>query len=143
MALKIESRTLGANEYEVVQLGAVKGRETLRRLGKLSIPALTAVIGVWKPGTGIDGNEAALLRALMHILNTLDESDLKYFCDTFGPNSTVTVEGGKKPRVSDVFDLHFAGNYMEMALWLAFCIEVNFVGSFLGGTSLLGGAAKV
>jgi hypothetical protein len=128
MGLKTETRTIGEHEYETTQLGAVAGREALRRLLKMSTTAFSRAGSAWKGG-GPAENMVAIAQGAMGLVQELEGADLDYFCTLFGKNSTVTI-GGKHPKVADVFDYHFAGNYLEMTLWLAFCAEVNFGGFF-------------
>ena len=51
----------------------------------------------------------------------------------------VVLEDLKMPRLDGVFDEHFAGRYMEMVQWLAFCVQVNFQGFFKGSSSAANG----
>lgn len=127
MALKTESKTLGSHEYTVTQLGAVVGRECLRRFVRVAGPAVGAIA----EATGKEGGaSAAVSQAVLRLVEGLSADDLTYFCDVFGPTGTVTLADGRKPRIKDAFADHFAGNYFEMVLWLGFCVEVNFGGFF-------------
>lgn len=139
MGLKTETRLLGGHEYTVTQLGALAGREALRRLLKISTTAFSRAGDAWVRG-GPEANGAAIFQGIMGLVQELEEKDLSYFCDVFGPFSTVRI-AEKNPKVKDVFDAHFAGNYYELSLWLAFCVEVNFSGSFLGALEKLNARA--
>lgn len=121
------------NEYSVTQLPAGKGREGLRRLLKAIGPSL-APLGSMLRGAGPE----AMAEALGKLLENLPSEDLTYFCDLFGETSTVKApDSNKTPRIKDVFDLHFAGNYWEMTEWLVFCVEVNYRRFFEGGLAKL------
>jgi hypothetical protein len=138
--LKSETRSIGGNEYTVTQLGAARGREILRRIMKVAGPAMEAAARV--VATGESGGKAtAIVRGLGKVVETLSEEDLSLFCSEFGRASTVRL-GGKSPSVGDVFEVHFAGNYLEMCEWLAFCLEVNYRSFFTGIVAKLGGEAQ-
>lgn len=122
---KTETRTIGAHQYKVHQLGANEGRRVLGRLLKIVGPLLGAADSGSAKGKV---NEMAALKAVMGAVENLKDEDVDYFCDTFGKNSEAKVGNGW-PTVSEIFDAHFAGEYAEMLGWLKFCIEVNF-GSF-------------
>src|SRR6267154_2511212 len=98
MAREVHKKVLGKHEYETHQLGALQGRKVLMR-----------VFSALKKGD----------------VHAWDESDLEYFCDVFGPVSSVKIGQGS-PTVTSVFDAHFSDNYFEMTQWLSWCIEVKF-----------------
>jgi hypothetical protein len=132
MPLKSETKVIGAHEYTVYQLGAITGREGLRRLTRLISPALPSLAAMFR-----DAGPEALAAGLSALLEGLGAEDLAYFCDTFAPKSTVRLEDGKSPNLKDIFDVHFAGNYYEMIEWLVFCFEVNYRGFFSGALAKL------
>lgn len=115
--LETKNKQIGANEYQVTQLGAIQGRKVLARLARVIGPAIAEV------GTG--GVTAALAKAA----EGLTDADVDYFCETFAPMTHVRMPDGKTPKLSQIFDFHFAANYLELTKWLGFCLEVNF-GSF-------------
>lgn len=131
MALKSESRVIGEFEYTVTQLGAAKGMEVLRRLGKLGGGVAQGALRAAMGEGGDSAKLGALIGGLVVVLQSLEEVDIKYFVEVFGANSTVQLDPKRAPRVKEVFDLHFAGNYLDLGEWLYFCLEVNF-GSFFG-----------
>lgn len=106
-------KEIDGSVYTVTQLGAKVGKNLMFRLGK----ALAAA--------GADSTASGIASALR-------EEDFEFVCDTFARMTTFhTLEApSKEPRLSDLFDDHFAGRYGALVKWLAFCIEVNF-GSFL------------
>jgi hypothetical protein len=119
--LETVTKEIEGTTYEVRQLDAVKGRKVFVRFAKLIAPALAEIQGQKDPN-------AALGRVVSTFAAGIDEETLDYFCDAFAP-TTCIVEGAKKPELSKVFALHFAGKYFELVQWLVFCFEVNF-GSF-------------
>lgn len=125
MPLLTESRAIGASTYEVTQMGALQGRKVLTRLLKIVGPAYAMV--------STKGVEAAL----SEVVTNLSEDDTEYFCAAFEPLTTVTV-GDKKPRLSGIADIHFAGDYMSLIEWLVFCFEVNFSSFFRDLKSAVG-----
>lgn len=128
--LQAQTRVIEGKEYSVTPLGAVTGRKVLTRLLKIVGPAIDkASIG--------------------DLVANLQESDIDYFCDLFAKSTRVTTGTDKnnmpvQPLLSDngLFDLHFAGNYGAMVLWLKFCLEVNFSSFFQSLGSVLGSVAS-
>lgn len=106
------TKTIGETSYAVSQLGALQGREALRRLAAIAGPA-------------IEGGETVFFGKLVA---SIQKDDLEYFCNLFAKS---TILDGKVPLAS-TFDVHFAGNYGDMLEWLIFAMEVNFK-SFLDG----------
>jgi hypothetical protein len=126
MSLKTAQKTINGREYTVTQLGAGVGRECLRRLMRIAGPALKSA------ATAGGGGSEALFSGLGDLFMGLSQEDLTYFCDTFGAFSTVRLDENREPKVKAQFETLFAGNYWEMAEWLAFCVEVNFASFFAG-----------
>lgn len=121
--LETQRREIGGVTYEVRQLDAVRGRRVFVRFAKVVAPAL----GALKAAAKMSPDEA-LAYALGQLVGNVSEEDLDFFCDVFAP-ATCLVEGNNRPELAKRFELHFAGKYLEMLEWLAFCFEVNF-GSF-------------
>ncbi len=118
MALETKDKSIAGVTYRVTQLTATKGRAVFVRLAKL----FAGMAGAKNMEDRIAG-----------ILGKLSDDDLKFVCDVFASATQVHAPGDKGwPQLSDVFDLHFAGRYLEMFQWLAFCLEVNFSGFFPG-----------
>lgn len=65
------------------------------------------------------------------ILESLNEADLKYLCETFAKLTTFSLGDGKEPVLFPVFDEHFSATYDRLVKWLMFCLEVNFNSLFL------------
>lgn len=118
--LETQRRDIGGVTYEVRQLDAVRGRRVFMRFAKVVAPALGALKAAGKMAP-----DEALAHALGQLVNGVTEDDLDFFCDAFAP-TTCMVEGSKRPELAKCFELHFAGRYLELLQWLAFCFEVNF-----------------
>lgn len=128
---KVEERKIGDSTYKVSQLGAIKGRSVMLRLTKCLGPALVGL-----------ASRETLKASIPDLLANMDieEEDLTYFCDSFAEKTFVVTPDGKMPRLDNVFDLHFAGRYMEMIQWLGFCLEVNYAGFFRGAADRVAAA---
>ena len=129
------TREIRGFSYVVMQLGAGKGREVMLRLAKVTGPAIGAILAAVPGGklqNILDADVTALGPAVGKIFESLSAQDLAFFCQTFGETTLVYLEENKHPRVIDVFDEHFAGNYLAMLQWLAFAVEVNFSDFFEG-----------
>ena len=115
--MKRESKQIGEYTYAVQQLGSRAGGRLLIRFSK-------------KLGQGIKSGATTIDR-IAGAVESLEESDYDYLVDLLAPQTYVSGGGLAKPvKLVDVFDVHFAGRYLEMGQWLTFCLEVNY-GDFL------------
>lgn len=126
MGLSVSSKHINGHEYKVRQLGANKGRSVLIRLSKLVGPMAASVAAA-------KDKETALETAAQAAFAAITEEDFKFVCDTFAESTDVVMPDGREPQLSKIFDLHFAGEYLTMIQWLAFCVEVNFGSFFAAG----------
>jgi len=121
--IQTESKTIGKHTYVVEQLGALKGRAVFVRLVRLL-------------GSSVDTIKGDAGAVLAKAAAGFSEEDMTAFCDVFAAKTYVT--GGEyataQPQLSNIFDIHFAGNYSEMVEWLIFAFKVNF-GSFFTETA--------
>lgn len=140
-----KTKTIGSRgfTYHVVQFGAKEGGRVLVRLLKMVGSAAGGALAG-------DDESAFTLEAIGRVISDLAESvseaDFDYLCDTFAKATSVSGGdfNGPVPLTTEgLFDIHFAGQYAEMASWLAFAIEANY-GSFLpeGGLASLQAAAS-
>lgn len=124
--MKTQTRRIGAYDYTVTQLDAIRGRRAFVRLTKILGPAIAA--------GGTKGDSAAFEAFFDH----LSEAEMDYFCDLFA--DVTAVSGGsfdkRAPQLKDIFLTHFAGDYASMMSWLIFCVEVNFSSFFASVGSL-------
>lgn len=119
MKFKTESKRIGAYTYHVQQLDAVRGSNALLRLLKVIGPAFEA-----------DDEGGALAK----LAGSLSESELRWFCDLFAGQTTVTggdIPDDHEPQLDGIFGEHFAGNYFAMLEWLRFAFEVNYASFFV------------
>jgi hypothetical protein len=132
--MRTESKVIGGVEYRVTQLGAIMGRAVFLRLVKAIGPVLASlaskegtlsalVKGGGKVDTTVDFGEI-----LSHL--NLSEDDAKYLCDAFAEKTFVVEAPDKMPKLSNVFDEHFAGRYAAMGQWIAFCVKLNYADFF-------------
>ncbi len=126
--LKVESKDIGGHTYKVRQLVATKGRLVLLTLARIAGPAAATA------ATAKD-KDAVVGQVIQTVLTSLTADDFSSLCNTFAESTDVLIEdekGRREPKLSNIFDLHFAGRYEVMLAWLVFCVEVNF-SSFLVG----------
>lgn len=128
MAIRTENKVIGDSTYRARQLPAGEGRRAFARLVRFLGPALAGLT------SGEKDKGANLGATLAGLASALTPEDVDYFCDTFGAVNDVK-NGDDWPRVSAVFDIHFAGKYGEMMKWIAWNIELNF-GSFFADLGL-------
>ena len=136
MSIDTRERTIGEHTYRVSQFGAKHGRGMLVRLVKLAGPSLGAALSALAQGK-LSEFEAALAYALsqgvFELSERLNADEFSSVLDDFAKH-TVVVIGDKEPRLSDVFDQHFAGRYDAMLQWAGFVVECNY-GSFFVGSN--------
>ncbi len=128
-----QRRTIGSHTYEVIPLGATEGSAVLARVLKVAGPVVEKLAGAEGDNTGP--------AAFAALATNVTPEDMLFFCNTFSRFTTVDI-GVKWPKLSDIFDEHFAGNYGELLQWLSFAVETNYASFFGGGLGGLGGAAK-
>jgi hypothetical protein len=126
---------IDGHDYEITQLGALRGRKLwLKLLHVIAEPLKTL-------GSLETLNEQAFATVIAAALEGLDEATVEEFCDTYGASCTVRV-GERWPTLTgEVFDQHFARRYVSMSKWLLECTTFNFA-DFLGDNSLGNLAAK-
>jgi hypothetical protein len=140
VSIETRERTIGEHTYRVTQLGTKRGSAMLVKLVKLLGPGCGSFIGgLGRAPSGNSGEwESALALGLgdaLHDLATrLDEAQFAAVCDEFAKQTAVVLSAELEPRLSDIFDDHFAGKYDVMLRWLRFCMEINF-SSFFGAGS--------
>jgi hypothetical protein len=121
MALDQKTKQIGSYTYTVTQLGAKKGSHVALRLAKAIAPALA-------------GHP-------LEALKSLSFEDLSFLQDTYAEFSTATGADGKVAILGrpEIFDAHFAGQYMEMYEWMLLCTELNFQSFFDKMRAVFGG----
>lgn len=141
--LEIRSKAIGNHTYRVRQLGAGEGRKALIRLVKILGPVFAPLLeGSGKVGAGwsfLETKASDVGRAFEVLAERLSDQDLDYFCATFGVCTELEWPDGRaKPLTLQEQELHFAGDYLAMFKWLAFCLEVNYSGFFQSSSALVG-----
>jgi hypothetical protein len=142
--IESHTRTIGRYAYTVTQLRAKQGNAVLVRLAKLAGPTLGALFSGGEEGAGEALERVSLGglgAALREFAAGLTEADLDWLCTTFADCTTVEIEPGSVKPLRGIFDLHFAGAYLELFEWIAFCLEVNFA-DFFGALVARAKAAK-
>lgn len=130
MAVQQKQFTIDGVVYTVTQLGAKKGRRIWLKLMQVAAAPLKELSAQKKL------DQAAIASALATAIESLDDETTESLYAAFGETCTVLLPTGNNPYLKDeVFDQHFAGNYIAMSKWLWECIAFNFA-SFLGDTSI-------
>jgi hypothetical protein len=123
------SRRIGDCEYHTRLLSTSEGLPINVLLLRVLGPSLAELAGNATEGLA-DASWSAMAAAIKEVAVRLDTEDLQTLCKVFAATTIVHLPDGKKPAMADVFDAHFAGKYMRMYQWLAFCVEVNFADFF-------------
>ncbi len=96
------------------------------RLGKAVLGAIADAQSL----TTLDG----AVSAIATLLSTLSEQDMEFVVNALADETLVHKEGEEESMrvtLKNIFDTHFAGEYVKQVEWLAFALEVNF--DFLDG----------
>jgi len=136
--VKVKRVVIGKHEYELTQLGAVEGRRLWVKVLKLLAPAIKELAVAGKL------NEAALAMAVGTVIEDLDENIFVDFCKAFTARTRLRTDADQWPEMTEaMFDLHFAGRYIDMTKWLGECLLFNF-GDYFGEASIetLSGMAR-
>lgn len=126
--LPTKSRKIGDCTYTTTLLSASEGLAINPLLYRALGPAVAELAANLPEGDLSLGDLpwAAVTAAVKELTLRLDEADLRTLTTKFAAVTEVTLPDGKKPRLNDVFDVHFAGKYARMYQWLLFCLEANF-----------------
>lgn len=117
--------TIGAWTYSVRPLPAGQGLALMARLSKMLGPGVAALVAG-------DGG-GAIGRALAGLLERVSPEEVVEIARQLAATTEVSQAGGRTPaNLAEVFDVHFAADYMAMMEWLRVSLEVNF-GPFVEG----------
>lgn len=133
MARKTEVVAIGATQYTITQLGAVEGRRLYKKfvtaIGPLLREAISELQNALKEKRDLELVFGALL---MKGIEVLPLELFEELCVAFSVSSTIkhAMATGAAPidvplSTGDLFDSHFAGEYMQLTAWLGHCIRVN------------------
>jgi len=117
-----ERKEIDGKVYEVTPMPTSKGLSVMQRMAKAAMPA------VLKAARGETGGE---LVAVADLVESLASDDLPAIAKIFAEHSMVG-DGESMVKLSGVFDVHFAGDYLALFEWLTFAAKVNF-GPLLDG----------
>ena len=111
--------TVGAWVYSVRPLPAGAGLALMARLARMAGPG---VAGLLEGGGG-----GAIGRALAGLLERVSPDEIVEVARQLAATTEVSQPGGRAPAsLAEVFDVHFAGDYLSLVDWLRFALEVNF-----------------
>lgn len=135
MAIEFREKRIGSHVYRVTMLGSKAGLSMLVRLTKLAGPGLGSfVLGVGRSSEVDSAIASGVGEALHDLAARLREDEVSSIVNEFALHTVVGLTAELQPRLSDIFDDHFAGRYDLLLQWVRFCMEVNF-SSFTAGAS--------
>lgn len=124
--MREESKQFGEWQIRVRQFGAREGMRVLTRIFNSVGPAIGKAVSA-KDDKDTDSSVGEIFNELSA---AMDPDTVDYFIGVCAKHSQAT-QGEKLQNMTDgVMTLCFAGNYMLLFKWLAFCFELNY-GSFL------------
>ena len=152
MARESKRVTLGGSQYIITQLGAVAGRGLFKKfvtaMGPLLRDAFSGpLLGeIKKEVAGLSeqsSTEDAILTMapivgplLVRAVEDLPQSLFEEMCEAFSESCMVMAGSPATPQpLSNMFDDHFAGDYLAMSGWFVRCLMVNGFLAKLGATA--------
>lgn len=107
---KSQEKTINGVQYRVTQLGGKEASRMGFLLGQMMV----------KFGAAASKADFSAMAEAM----TLEQ--FERFRDTLSPFTEVLSSDGKAMKLSDIFDVHFAGDPGAIMDWFIFSMEVNF-----------------
>ena len=122
-----ESTEIDGVTYVVRPLPASKGIDLTLRLGRILGPTLAEVTKLsGQPAGEVKGKGLDIIgRAAAELFERATADQLKAVWLPLAEVTHLELEGGKKPKLSDVFEVHFCGRLDLFVRWLTFALEVN------------------
>ena len=117
MGIEKQDKQIGDCTYTVTMLPAKLGNRVLLKLMKSVAPVFAVASG---------GVAALAAGGIGPAIQSLSEDDFDWIAQQLAEKTEVNMGGDQSPTLARVFDLHFAGKYMEELEWLEFAIEVNY-----------------
>lgn len=132
-----KSKQIGSVTFNVTTFGALEGRTILARLVNMIGPVVRSFKSVADDiaeDREVD-KAGVMIDAIAEAATNLPPKEFGALCDTFARTTEVQYDDGRALPLAGIFDAHFAANYMEMTMWFAFVLEVNF-GNFFEGPAV-------
>lgn len=141
--LDTRTKKIGEYEYQVRQLTAPIGRKLLVRLFKVLGPSISAGLSSLPDDEGKelslgDLKANALGDAVAILAETITEGELEHVVETLSEATQYSGEPDRWLPLKRDAEFHWAGRFLQMFQWIAFCLEVNY-SDFLGGQVNLSG----
>lgn len=115
-------KVIDGETYEIRMLDGVVLHRLYTRLLACAGAAMQSFGKIESTG---DHTELAA-RAIGVLLASLPQDLHEDARSLFADNTTVFKADGKKPRLKNIFGIHFAGRPVHMTKWLIECFKVNF-----------------
>lgn len=115
---KVQEKKIGLASYKVQQFGALRGQNLLLRISAMVGPA------IGRSASGDAGN-LALGPFVEEFFAHFETDKVEAILSEFATGTQVFNGKGWSP-LSDCYDEHFAGNYLELVQWFRFALEVNY-----------------
>lgn len=119
MAIEKQTKQIGECSYEVTPFGAKIGNRVLLKVIKSIAP-------IYFVAAAAGGLKAIGTEGVASALAGVDEDEFEWIVEKFASSTDVIFADGRRPTLHSVYDMHFAGRYLEELDWLEFVIEVNF-----------------
>lgn len=133
-SLDTQEIEVGDYRYRITKLTAGVGKQGLVRLMRVVGAGLEALPNGVSDVESLEDSDT--IKIAGRVIQGLEVQDVDYFCDVFKGSTVILLDDDKEPKLSSVFDLHFAGRYMEMFQWLGACLMFNY-GDFLEGIRVM------
>lgn len=124
--LQTEIKVIGPCSYELEPMPAGKALAVGRRLARGLGPALAKLASL--DTKKIDLN--AVGEAVQLVFEGLSEDDVNAINRELAAYTTVTLEDGRRVKLSAIFDAHFQGHLDEWVEWIRASVLLNFAPLF-------------
>ncbi len=121
--IETQERVIKGITYQITMFGSKEGSRVLARL--------MSHIGEPIGAVGDAKGDNAIASAVGKFVTGFTPDEVTFFCNAFAAKTVVVLESGVHEKLSQSFDLHFAGEYDAMLEWLIACIEVNYASFFV------------
>lgn len=132
-----KTTTIDGWRYTVRPLPTSRGLSLVWRLARMLGPAFSALLAAADGGV-----EGAFGKALDALVERVTPDELVDIARELAGTADIIQSGGSKSAaLGEVFDVHFAGDYLALLDFLRFALETNF-GPFVEGLRRRGAERK-
>ena len=122
LVLPSVEKVIDGETYEIRMLDGV----VLHRLYTRLLTCAGGAMQIFGKVEDTENHAELAARAIAALLSAIPQDLHEEARALFADNTTLFKASGQKPRLKNVFGVHFAGRPMHMSKWFAECFKVNF-----------------